>query len=83
MDDGYGEKRPRLLTDGDLVIVEEVETDVYFKINFERFIIRWRNVVCVWIIGFYSLFFIAVYPLLIPLNSIVHDSKSQTYMSLD
>lgn len=45
MDDGYGEKRPRLLTDGDLVIVEEVETDVYFKVNFDRFIIRWRNVV--------------------------------------
>ncbi|KAF9192290.1 RNA polymerase III subunit C82 [Haplosporangium sp. Z 767] len=34
------EKRRRLDT---LVIVEEVETDVYFKINFERFIIRWRN----------------------------------------
>ncbi|KAF9348280.1 RNA polymerase III subunit C82 [Mortierella sp. AD094] len=31
------------MTDGDLVIVEEVESDVYFKINFERFIIRWRN----------------------------------------
>jgi DNA-directed RNA polymerase III subunit RPC3 len=45
MDDGYGEKRARLLTDGDLVIVEEVETDVYFKVNFDRFIIRWRNVV--------------------------------------
>ncbi|KAK3813573.1 MAG: RNA polymerase III subunit RPC82 helix-turn-helix domain-containing protein [Linnemannia elongata] len=44
MDDSYGEKRPRLLTDGDFVIVEEVETDVYFKINFDRFIIRWRNV---------------------------------------
>lgn len=48
MDDSYGEKRPRLLTDGDFVIVEEVETDVYFKINFDRFIIRWRNVVSTW-----------------------------------
>ncbi|KAF9084019.1 RNA polymerase III subunit C82 [Mortierella sp. AD031] len=42
-DDGYGEKRPKLLTDGDLVIVEEVETDVFFKINYDRYIIRWRN----------------------------------------
>ncbi|KAG0370754.1 RNA polymerase III subunit C82 [Gamsiella multidivaricata] len=37
-----GDKR-RKLTDGDLVIVEEVEADVFFKINYERFIIRWRN----------------------------------------
>ncbi|KAF9993931.1 DNA-directed RNA polymerase III subunit RPC3 [Entomortierella chlamydospora] len=42
-DDFDGDKRRRLMTDGDLVIVEEVESDVYFKINFERFIIRWRN----------------------------------------
>ncbi|KAF9415575.1 hypothetical protein BGZ94_000061 [Podila epigama] len=42
VDEGYeGDKRRRL--DGDVTIVEEVETDVFFKINFERFIIRWRN----------------------------------------
>ncbi|KAF9931251.1 DNA-directed RNA polymerase III subunit RPC3 [Linnemannia zychae] len=44
MDDGLGEKRTKTMTDGNLVIVEEVEQDVYFKINFERYIIRWRNV---------------------------------------
>ncbi|KAF9434432.1 DNA-directed RNA polymerase III subunit RPC3 [Entomortierella beljakovae] len=38
-----GDKRRRLMTDGDLIIVEEVEPDVYFKINYDRFIIRWRN----------------------------------------
>ncbi|KAG0209136.1 hypothetical protein BGX28_010515 [Mortierella sp. GBA30] len=41
-DDLSFEKRRK--TDAqDLTIVEEVETDVYFKINFERFTIRWRN----------------------------------------
>ncbi|KAG0328815.1 RNA polymerase III subunit C82, partial [Podila humilis] len=34
-------KRRRM--DGDLTIVEEVEEDVYFKINYERYSIRWRN----------------------------------------
>ncbi|KAF9917979.1 RNA polymerase III subunit C82, partial [Lobosporangium transversale] len=41
-DDYSGSKRAKL-RDKDLVIVEVVETDVFFKINFERFIIRWRN----------------------------------------
>ncbi|KAF8932123.1 RNA polymerase III subunit C82 [Dissophora ornata] len=38
-----GDKRRRLMVDDDLKIVEDVETDVYFKINYDRFIIRWRN----------------------------------------
>ncbi|KAF9197819.1 RNA polymerase III subunit C82, partial [Haplosporangium sp. Z 27] len=42
-DEFDGDKRRRLMTDKDLVIVEEVESDVYFKINYERYIIRWRN----------------------------------------
>ncbi|KAG0234636.1 RNA polymerase III subunit C82 [Actinomortierella wolfii] len=29
---------------GGVSILEEVEDDVYFRINFERFIIRWRNI---------------------------------------
>ncbi|KAF9957920.1 hypothetical protein BGZ65_001776 [Modicella reniformis] len=37
------ESKRHKLTDGDLVIKEEVDTDVLFKINYERFIIRWRN----------------------------------------
>ncbi|KAF9943339.1 DNA-directed RNA polymerase III subunit RPC3 [Mortierella alpina] len=43
-DDFIMEKRRK--TDAqELVLTEEVETDVYFKINFERFTIRWRNMV--------------------------------------
>ncbi|KAF9585373.1 RNA polymerase III subunit C82 [Lunasporangiospora selenospora] len=41
--DGFDDGKRRKLTDGDLQIIEEVERDVFFKINFDRFIIRWRN----------------------------------------
>ncbi|KAG0317935.1 RNA polymerase III subunit C82 [Dissophora globulifera] len=43
IDEPEGEKRRRLMVNDDLTIVEEVESDVYFKINYERYIIRWRN----------------------------------------
>lgn len=43
-DDFTMEKR-RKTDSQELVMTEEVETDVYFKINFERFTIRWRNMV--------------------------------------
>ncbi|KAF9978351.1 RNA polymerase III subunit C82 [Actinomortierella ambigua] len=36
-----GDKRRKT---GGVTILEEVEDDVYFRINFERFIIRWRNI---------------------------------------
>ncbi|KAG0351738.1 RNA polymerase III subunit C82 [Podila minutissima] len=42
VDTDGGDKRRRL-DFGELTINEEVEADVFFKINYERFIIRWRN----------------------------------------
>ncbi|KAF9159531.1 RNA polymerase III subunit C82 [Actinomortierella ambigua] len=36
-----GDKRRKT---GSVAISEEVEDDVYFRVNFERFIIRWRNI---------------------------------------
>ncbi|KAG0095457.1 DNA-directed RNA polymerase III subunit RPC3 [Podila epicladia] len=42
VDNDGGDKRRRL-DFGELTINEEVEADVFFKINYERFIIRWRN----------------------------------------
>ncbi|KAF9363954.1 RNA polymerase III subunit C82 [Mortierella sp. NVP85] len=40
--DGVTSKRAKLTND-DLVIREDVDENTYFKINYERFIIRWRN----------------------------------------
>ncbi|KAG0013398.1 RNA polymerase III subunit C82 [Podila clonocystis] len=42
VDTDGGDKRRRL-DFGELAINEEVEADVFFKINYERYIIRWRN----------------------------------------
>ncbi|KAF9308231.1 DNA-directed RNA polymerase III subunit RPC3 [Podila horticola] len=42
VDTDGGDKRRRL-DFGELTIHEEVEADVFFKINYERFVIRWRN----------------------------------------
>ncbi|KAF9385512.1 RNA polymerase III subunit C82 [Podila verticillata] len=41
--DGYDGDKRRKLDFSELTIHEEVEADVFFKINFERFVIRWRN----------------------------------------
>ena len=43
--DDYTMDKRRKTDSQDVVMIEEVETDVYFKINFERFTIRWRNMV--------------------------------------
>ncbi|KAI1302995.1 RNA polymerase III subunit C82 [Mortierella claussenii] len=41
--DEYGGSKRSKVKEGDMSIVETVEADVFFKINFERYIIRWRN----------------------------------------
>jgi len=49
----------RKLTSSDVQIVDEVEEDVYFKINFERYTIRWRNAVGLFL-SFFFFFFIVL-----------------------